>query len=100
MIDTPASDWVQSSSLRGPSFEPPRDPAPRLIVIGAVPLAATLVRLGRHAGWRSFVIDPRPRFNTPAQFPDAEAVIVAWPQEGFERAGGLEESTSVVGALT
>ncbi|MDQ6729567.1 MAG: XdhC family protein, partial [Actinomycetota bacterium] len=53
-------------------------------------------RLARAAGWRPFVIDPRARFATGREFPDVEAVILAWPREGFERAGGIEASTAIV----
>lgn len=88
-------DWAQSAELRGPRLAEPEHPGPRLIVVGAVPLAAALTRLARAAGWRAFVIDPRARFATRQDFPDAEAVIVAWPQEGFERAGGIEASTAI-----
>lgn len=88
-------DWAQSAELRGPGFAEPEHPGPRLVVVGAVPLAAALTRLARAAGWRAFVIDPRGRFATRERFPDAEAVIVAWPQKGFERAGGIEMSTAI-----
>ncbi len=89
-------DWVTGTELRGPSFAEPPEPAPRLIAVGAVPLAVALSRLARAAGWRPFVIDPRPRFATSQGFPAAEAVIVAWPREGFARAGGIEASSAIV----
>ncbi len=88
-------DWARSAELHGPSFGEPEHPGPRLIVVGAVPLAAALTRLARAAGRRAFVVDPRARFATREHFPDAEAVIVAWPREGFERAGGIEASTAI-----
>jgi xanthine dehydrogenase accessory factor len=33
------------------------------------------------------VVDPRGRFATRERFPDAEDVIVAWPEVAFERLG-------------
>jgi len=70
-------------------------PAPRLIVFGAVDYAAALCRLARAAGWRPFVCDPRSRFATPERFPDAEEVVVAWPDEAFARLGGIDRATYV-----
>jgi xanthine dehydrogenase accessory factor len=87
-------EWMAGAELRGPGFDEPAEPAPRLIAVGAVPLAAALARLARAAGWRPFVIDPRPRFATPERFPGAE-VIVAWPREGFAQAGGIDASTAI-----
>jgi xanthine dehydrogenase accessory factor len=70
-------------------------PAPRLVVFGAVDYAAALCRLARAAGWRSYVCDPRSQFATPARFPDAEEVIVAWPDEAFARLGGIDRATYI-----
>ena len=65
-------------------------PTPRLILFGAVDVAASLCTLARAAGWRPYVVDPRARFATPERFPDAEEVIVAWPEEAFARLGGID----------
>ncbi len=70
-------------------------PAPRLVVFGAVDYAAALCRLARAAGWRPFVCDPRSQFATPGRFPDAEEVVVAWPDEAFARLGGIDRATYV-----
>ena len=70
-------------------------PAPRLVVFGAVDYAAALCRLARAAGWRPFVCDPRSQFATPERFPDAEEVIVAWPEEAFARLGGIDRATYI-----
>jgi xanthine dehydrogenase accessory factor len=70
-------------------------PAPRLIVFGAVDYAAALCRLARAAGWRAFVCDPRSQFATPQRFPDAEEVVVAWPDEAFARLGGIDRATYI-----
>jgi xanthine dehydrogenase accessory factor len=70
-------------------------PAPRLVIFGAVDYAAALCRLAGAAGWRPFVCDPRSQFATPARFPDAEEVIVAWPDEAFTRLGGIDRATYV-----
>jgi xanthine dehydrogenase accessory factor len=70
-------------------------PAPRLVVFGAVDYSAALCRLARAAGWRSYVCDPRSQFATPERFPDADEVIVAWPEEAFARLGGIDRATYI-----
>jgi xanthine dehydrogenase accessory factor len=70
-------------------------PAPRLVIFGAVDYAAALARLARAAGWRPYVCDPRSQFSTPERFPDAEEVIVAWPDEAFARLGGIDRATYI-----
>ena len=70
-------------------------PAPRLVIFGAVDYSAALARLARAAGWRPFVCDPRSQFATNGRFPDAEAVIAAWPAEAFERIGAIDRATYV-----
>ena len=70
-------------------------PPPRLFVFGAVDFAAALCRLARATGWRPFVVDPRARFAQPARFPDAEEVVAAWPEEAFQRLGGIDRATAI-----
>jgi xanthine dehydrogenase accessory factor len=70
-------------------------PAPRLVVFGAVDYSAALCRLARAAGWRSYVCDPRSQFATPERFPDADEVIVAWPEEAFAWIGGIDRATYI-----
>ncbi len=88
-------EWLSGSELHGPAFEPDLDPPPRLILFGAVDLAAALSRLARAMGWRSYVIDPRERYLTHVRFPDADGLIAAWPEEAFARLGGIDASTAV-----
>jgi xanthine dehydrogenase accessory factor len=70
-------------------------PPPRLIMFGAVDFAAALARMARAAGWRPYVIDPRGRFATRERFPDAEEIVVAWPEEAFARIGGIDRATYI-----
>jgi xanthine dehydrogenase accessory factor len=70
-------------------------PPPRLVMFGAVDFAAALSRMARAAGWRPYVIDPRGRFATRARFPDAEEIVVAWPDEAFARIGGIDRATYI-----
>src|ERR1700742_4456068 len=89
------ADWLEPSELHGPPFEEVGDPPPRLVLFGAVELAAALSRLARALGWRVYVVDPRERFAVAGRFPDAEAVLAAWPEEAFAQAGGIDEATAV-----
>jgi xanthine dehydrogenase accessory factor len=68
-------------------------------MFGAVPLAAALCGPARGLGWRPYVVDPRERFADASRFPGAEEVLVAWPEEAFDRLGPIDEATSIV-ALT
>ena len=70
-------------------------PPPRLLVFGAVDFAGALCRMARAAGWRPYVIDPRGRFATRQRFPDAEDIVVAWPDEAFARLGGIDRATYI-----
>jgi xanthine dehydrogenase accessory factor len=54
---------------------------PRLVVVGAVEVARTLVRLARDLGYETVVIDGRAAFATDARFPDVDRLIVGWPDE-------------------
>jgi xanthine dehydrogenase accessory factor len=52
-----------------------------LLVVGASHVAMPLVTLGRLLGFRTVVIDGRPRFATRERFPDADEVHVGVPSE-------------------
>jgi xanthine dehydrogenase accessory factor len=54
-------------------------PPPRMIVFGAIDFAAALVRAGRVLGYHVTVCDARPVFATRARFPDADEIVVDWP---------------------
>jgi xanthine dehydrogenase accessory factor len=91
--------WAERSELRREGdvtlFVDVTFPPPRLIAFGAVDFAAALCRMARAAGWRPFVVDPRGRFAQPARFPDAEQVVAAWPEEAFQRLGGIDRATAI-----
>jgi xanthine dehydrogenase accessory factor len=57
---------------------------PRLVVVGAVEVARSLVRYARELGYEVVVVDGRASFATPERFPDVDRLVVAWPDEGFE----------------
>ena len=78
-------EWAENSELHGPAFAAPDTPAPKLVMFGAVPLAAAMCTVARAVGWRPYVVDPRDRFTSADRFPDAADVLVAWPGRGHER---------------
>lgn len=72
-------------------------PSPRVLIVGASPIAVSLCELASRAGWRVGVIDPRREWARAEQFPDAEAVIHEWPEEGLQAAGaGPEDAVAVL----
>jgi xanthine dehydrogenase accessory factor len=87
---------AETSERRDGLFVDVTGPAPRLLVFGAVDIAASLCTVARATGWRPYVIDPRARFATPDRFPDAEEVIAAWPDEAVAELGGVDPATSIV----
>ena len=87
--------WAERSEKRGALFIDVTFPAPRLIIFGAIDFAAQLCTLARVSQWRPYVVDPRGFFARPARFPDAEEVVAGWPEEAFDRLGGIDRATSI-----
>lgn len=56
-------------------------PPPHLVVFGAVHTAQSLATIAKHLGFHVTVSDARPVFTTPERFPDADRVLVGWPDE-------------------
>ncbi|MFE6199884.1 XdhC family protein [Streptomyces sp. NPDC057838] len=54
-------------------------PPPRMIVFGAIDFASALVRAGKFLGYHVTVCDARPVFATRARFPEADEIVVDWP---------------------
>ena len=64
--------------------EPFRRPA-HLIIIGAIHIAIPLHRLAKLMGYRVTLVDARAKFATRERFPEADELIVAWPDEAMAR---------------
>jgi xanthine dehydrogenase accessory factor len=60
---------------------------PRLVIFGGVHIAAALVTLAKTLGYWTIVADGREAFATRERFPDADELIVAWPEEAFAQTG-------------
>jgi xanthine dehydrogenase accessory factor len=65
------------------SFAPP----PQMVIFGAVDFTAALVRVAKVLGYRVTVCDARPAFATTARFPQADEVVVDWPDRHLAAVG-------------
>ncbi len=74
--------------------EPFRRPA-HLVIIGAIHIAIPLHRLAKLMGYRVTVVDARAKFATKERFPEADELIVAWPDEAVAKIP-VDNSTYVV----
>lgn len=62
-------------------------PNPRLVIIGAVHIAAGLVEMAHLCGYTTIIIDPRKAFATPKRFPLVDQLVVEWPTDGLSGIG-------------
>ena len=74
--------------------EPFRRPA-HLVIVGAIHIAIPLHRLAKLMGYRVTIVDARAKFATRERFPEADDLIVAWPDEAMSRLS-IDNSTYVV----
>lgn len=58
---------------------------PRLVVVGATALAQAVASFARLLDFYVVVVDPRPVFATRERVPDADELIVEWPDAYLER---------------
>jgi xanthine dehydrogenase accessory factor len=58
---------------------------PRLVIVGAVEVARALVAIARQLDFETVVIDGRGSFATRERFPEADQLIVEWPQEAADQ---------------
>jgi xanthine dehydrogenase accessory factor len=73
-------------------------PRPALYVFGAIDHAAALARVGKLLGYRVTVCDARGAFVTRERFPDADELVVDWPDRFLRRAP--IDSSTVICVLT
>jgi xanthine dehydrogenase accessory factor len=90
-----AASTSELATRNGDLFvEPFRRPA-HLVIIGAIHIAIPLHRLAKLMGYRVTVIDARKKFATKDRFPEADELIVAWPDEAMKKVR-IDNSTYVV----
>jgi len=69
-------------------------PRPAMYVFGAIDHAGALTRVGKLLGYRVTVCDPRAAFVTRERFPEADELVVEWPDR-FLRRAPVDEATVV-----
>jgi xanthine dehydrogenase accessory factor len=60
---------------------------PKLVVFGAGQIAMALVPLAKAMGFRTIVADAREAFLTRERFPEADELVLDWPDAAFARTG-------------
>uniref|UniRef100_UPI00059263E6 XdhC family protein n=1 Tax=Nocardia takedensis TaxID=259390 RepID=UPI00059263E6 len=100
--DRPDSTATCPAAARPRTFVQVFAAAPRMIVAGASDFVRALSETGRQLGYRVTVVDAREVFATPARFPAAHEVVVAWPHRYLEAelAAGRLDRRAVVCVLT
>lgn len=76
-------------------FVEPLRRVPHMVIIGAIHIAIPLHRLAKLMGYRVTVIDARAKFATKERFPEADEILVAWPDEAMQNVT-VDNSTYVV----
>jgi len=78
------------AALVGASSEEPIDvfievyaPSPHLILFGGDHIAIPLTHYAKELGFRVTIVDARSRFANRERFPEADEIIVAWPDKAF-----------------
>jgi xanthine dehydrogenase accessory factor len=89
-----APDGRTKPVLEDDVFVLPLLPPPRMYVFGAVDHAAAVARMGSFLGYHVTVCDARSRFLTRERFPEADELVVAWPDE-FLRSAPIDEQTAI-----
>jgi xanthine dehydrogenase accessory factor len=69
-------------------------PRPALYVFGAIDHAAALARVGKLLGYRVTVCDARAAFVTSERFPEADDLVVEWP-DSFLRRARVDATTAI-----
>ena len=71
---------------------------PVLYVVGAIDFTRPLTVVAKLLGFRVVVIDPRPIFATPARIPEADEIVLEWPDDVI--AARVPDARSAVVVLT
>jgi xanthine dehydrogenase accessory factor len=105
VLRTRLEDGAVELRERAPDFELPRrsdgwfeEPFARpahMVIIGAIHIAIPLHRLARIMGYRVTVVDARAAFANAERFPEADALLVEWPDEALSHIQ-VDRSTALV----
>lgn len=80
LISANQSNMIDASTL----FVRVYSPSPRMVIVGAVHIAQSLVPMAQLAGFEAIVIDPRSAFLTASKLAGATA-IEEWPDDGMKK---------------
>jgi xanthine dehydrogenase accessory factor len=64
-------------------FVEPFLPPPVLVIVGGVHTAIPLTLFAKELGFYVIVVDPRSKFANRDRFPEADEVLLEWPDEAF-----------------
>lgn len=92
--DAPGRFTSGKSGVDGDVFTTIHNPPMRLILVGGVHIAQSLVPMARLAGYEIFIIDPRESFASDTRFP-GERLIHDWPDMALHDLG-LDAGTALV----
>lgn len=70
-------------------------PAFKLVIVGAVHIADSLIQYAKPLGYRTYLVDPRTAFATRERFPHVDTMVHRWPDEALPHVG-LNSETAVV----
>jgi xanthine dehydrogenase accessory factor len=70
-------------------------PQPDMYVFGAIDFSRAMARIGKYLGYRVTVVDARPVFATKQRLPDADEIVVAWPDD-FLRTAPVDKRTAII----
>jgi xanthine dehydrogenase accessory factor len=70
-------------------------PKPVMYVFGAIDFSRAMARIGKYLGYMVTVIDARPVFATKLRIPDADEIVVAWPDE-FLKTAPVDSRTALI----
>jgi xanthine dehydrogenase accessory factor len=90
-----ASSGSQLARIDGDWFVEPLPRPAHLVIVGAIHIAIPLHRLAKLMGYRVTVVDARSKFASKERFPEADELIVSWPDEAMSKLI-LDSSTYVV----
>jgi xanthine dehydrogenase accessory factor len=79
----------------GETFLEPFGRPADMVIIGAIHIAIPLHRMAKLMGYRVTIVDARGQFATPERFPEADRIMVQWPDEALAGVT-VDRSTAVV----
>lgn len=70
-------------------------PKPIMYVFGAIDFSRAMAKIAKYVGYHVVVVDARPVFATKARIPDADEIVVQWPDEYLAKAH-VDKRTALV----